>query len=310
MFPPERSAHAAPVPRDPACEERGNRGGAGAFDRQLAALADEQDRARDLSVRDGDDARRADRPSRLWVSSPGCLTAMPSAIVFPVGAWPANGAHAAAWTPTMRGARAAARRARARRPAASPPPPIGHDDRLDLGASCSASSSPSVPWPARTSGSSKAWTKVSPASTPLLRRGDGVVEAVAREHDLGAVALRRLDLRGGRVLGHEDGRAHAGLARRPGDGLAVVAGARRDDAGRALGIRRGARCGCSAPRILKEPVRWRFSAFSQTGRPARRAERLRGDDRRRARDALEPLPRLVDLSECRACRRRHSRPSL
>ena len=26
----------------------------------------------------------------------------------------------------------------------------------------------------------------------------------------------------------------------------------------------------TAPRILNEPVRWRFSAFSQTGRPTRR----------------------------------------
>ena len=28
--------------------------------------------------------------------------------------------------------------------------------------------------------------------------------------------------------------------------------------------------GLNAPRILKEPVRWRFSAFSKTGRPPRR----------------------------------------
>ena len=49
----------------------------------------------------------------------------------------------------------------------------------------------------------------------------------------------------------------------------MIARARRDNAGRAL-------CGVSeaivftAPRILKAPVRWRFSAFSCTVRPASR----------------------------------------
>ena len=55
MFPRRGRAHRAGAV-DPACEEGGDRRGSGTFDGQLAALADEEDRARDLSVGDGDDA--------------------------------------------------------------------------------------------------------------------------------------------------------------------------------------------------------------------------------------------------------------
>ena len=54
------------------------------------------------------------------VSSPGCLTAIPSAIVKPEP----PGSVPAAWTPTMRRPGRTARSASAM-PAASPPPPIG-----------------------------------------------------------------------------------------------------------------------------------------------------------------------------------------
>ena len=61
-------------------------------------------------------------------------------------------------------------------------------------------------------------------------RGDGVVEALPAEHDRRAVAAGRLDLRHRRALWDEDRGGDAGLARRPRDGLSVVARARRDDA--------------------------------------------------------------------------------
>ena len=67
-----------------------------------------------------------------------------------------------------------------------------------------------------------------------VRRRERVVEGLADELDGRAVVPRRVDLRHRRVLRHEDRGRDARLARRPGDGLAVVAGARRDDAGRAL----------------------------------------------------------------------------
>ena len=108
--------------------------------------------------------------------------------------------------------------------------------------SCSASSSPTVPWPAITRSSSKAWTKVAPRRLDVLLRGrERLVEALADELDAGAVVPRRVDLRHRRVLRHEDRGRDPGLARRPRDRLAVVAGARRDDAGRALLRRQRAR---------------------------------------------------------------------
>jgi hypothetical protein len=48
-----------------------------------------------------------------------------------------------------------------------------------------------------------------PGLHPLLRRGDGIVEAGAGEHHVRAVALGRLDLRHRRVLRHEDRRTPA-----------------------------------------------------------------------------------------------------
>ena len=102
----------------------------------------------------------------------------------------------------------------------------------------------------------------------VLERGrERVLERRAHELDLRAVVLRRLDLRHRRVLRHEDGRLDARLARRPRDRLAVVAGARRDDAGSAARRPVSVAILLTAPRILNEPVRCRFSAFSATSRP-------------------------------------------
>ena len=66
------------------------------------------------------------------------------------------------------------------------------------------------------------------------RGGERLLEGLALQMRLRAVVPGRLDLRHGRVMRHEDAREHAGLARRPGHRLAVVAGARRDDAGGVL----------------------------------------------------------------------------
>ena len=77
-------------------------------------------------------------------------------------------------------------------------------------------------------------------------------------------------------------------------------GARRDDAGRALARRDSAAILLTAPRILNEPVRCRFSAFSARSRPASREKRLGGVDRRHARDAVDPRARRLDVSERRS----------
>ena len=71
------------------------------------------------------------------------------------------------------------------------------------------------------------------------RGSDSVVEALAAEHDRRAVPPRRVDLGHRGSLGNEDGGGDACLARRPGNSLAVVAGARGDD-----------------PRSRSAPVSW------------------------------------------------------
>ena len=109
------------------------------------------------------------------MKSPGRLTAMPSQIVLaeraPTGRWAAidagYGAHASAWTPTMRapGERAAIAIAM---PDDSPPPPSGTTTSFTSGA-WRAISRPTVPWPATISGASKAWTIVLPSSAATRR---------------------------------------------------------------------------------------------------------------------------------------------
>ena len=117
------------------------------------------------------------------------------------------------------------------------------------------------------------------------RVGERRVEAGAAEHDLAAVGERRLDLRHRRVLGHEDRRVDAELARRPGDRLAVVAGARPRPRPAARSAAESIASLFIAPRILNEPVRCRFSALSSVGRPDSRSERLGAVDGRDARVA-------------------------
>ena len=97
------------------------------------------------------------------MSVPGCLTAIPSAIVYRCSVPPAKGQMFAAWTPTIRTSGLRARSAIAI-PAASPPPPIG-TTTVPRPGSCSTSSSPIVPWPAITRSSSKAWTNVAPVES-------------------------------------------------------------------------------------------------------------------------------------------------
>ena len=93
-----------------------------------------------------------------------------------------------------------------------------------------------VPWPAMTSGSSKGCTKREPGFADELitpRLGFGV--AVAGKHNLRAKRPHGLDLDLRRRLRHHDERAQAEVPRRERHALRVVAGARRDDAARALG---------------------------------------------------------------------------
>ena len=104
------------------------------------------------------------------VSSPGCLTAMPSAMVFALVSattCPASSdafmpAAPAACTPTMRTFGCSIFTAAAT-PEASPPPPMGTTMVSTSGRS-SMISRPIVPWPAMTIGSLNGWMNVAPVS--------------------------------------------------------------------------------------------------------------------------------------------------
>ena len=90
-----------------------------------------------------------------------------------------------------------------------------------------------VPWPAITAGSSKGCDE---GEALGLGVGSGVIHAridrVPRQDELRAGLPGGRDLGEGSSLGHEDRRGEPAGSRRVGKRLAVVAGARRDDATR------------------------------------------------------------------------------
>jgi hypothetical protein len=130
--------------------------------------------------------------------------------------------------------------------------------------------------------------------------GHRVLEPLALEDQLGPVGAAGLDLRHRRVLWDEDPRLYAGLARRPRDCLAVVAGARCHHPGLAFGVGEE-----------REPVHGaahleRAGALEVLGLepdlPADDAgEGLGAVDRRLAGDAGDPLARVADVSCGRGC---------
>ena len=228
---------------------------------------------------------------------------MPSAIVKPTSVPPASGAQFAACTPTMRTSGRRSLSAIAI-PDGEPAAPDRDDEHVEL-RQLVGQLEPDRPLAGDHVVVLERVDERRAGVRPLTRRGLRLVVALAGQHDLGAVAPGRLDLRHRRVLGHEDRRLDARLARRPGHRLPVVAGARGDDARGPLAPAESARSVLTAPRILNEPVRCRFSAFSQHGSPAEPAERLRGGDGRDARDALEALLRGLDVGERGCCSRGH-----
>ena len=117
-----------------------------------------------------------------------------------------------------------------RMPDTSPPPPTATITASASGASSSISS-PTVPAPAITSGSSNGWTSVRPVSAwSVARRVEGVGRVGRLEVDGRAVASRRVDLLLGRALPHHDEGVGAFRGGGERDGLGVVAGADRDHA--------------------------------------------------------------------------------
>ena len=181
------------------------------------------------------------------VTAPGFFTAIPSQIVF---------VSDSQRTPTTR----ASGTARAM-PEISPPPPSGTTISRTSGA-WRAISRPTVPWPATTAGWSKAGTTVAPllGGQPLGLR-DGVLEAALHQPHLAAVL--RAPPRPSPPARPRASRARPAIppgARRSATAWAwfpALPATTRAPSGRAAIALR-------APRTLKDPVSWRFSALSST----------------------------------------------
>ena len=145
-------------------------------------------------------------------------------------------------------------------PETRPPPPQATTIVSTPGTS-SRISSPTVPAPAITIGSSNGWTKVRPVcSRSSWSRSKRRARARRLQIDRGAVAAGGVDLRGARALPHHEQRIEALGGRGPRERLRVVPGRDADHAGLAL-VGESALTRLSAPRALNEPVRWKSSAL-------------------------------------------------
>ena len=302
MLPPERSAQTGPSPGTLPGEERGDRGRPGPLDRKLAALRDEQDGTGDLRV-----GHRYDRLEPALQDAPRQLAGMLHRDAVrdraPGRRHPGEGrarGRLDADDAELRAHLAERERDPCREPAAAD----RHDDRPHLRPELLGELEPERALAGEDQRVLEGVDVGLARLDPLLRGRRRRVEAQAGEDDLGAVALRRLELGRRRVLRHEDRCAHAVLARSPGDRLAVVAGARRDHPGGALGVRQAGDPVEGAADL--EGARALEVLGLEPDRPAgEAAERLRRDDRRLARDPLQAPARLLDLSERRA---RHPAP--
>ena len=116
-------------------------------------------------------------------------------------------------------------------------------------------------------------------------------------HRLGAVVLARLDLRHRRVLRDEDAGPDAGGARGPADGLAVVAGACRDDARSPLALAQRADLVHGAAH-LEGPGSLEVLGLEQHRTAGEPREGLGRVDRGDPRDTVDPAPGLLDVSVC------------
>jgi hypothetical protein len=153
-----------------------------------------------------------------------------------------------------------------------------------------------------TSGSSYGFHELEPSlgRQPLADLLAALRPAVVRD-DLGAVAARRVELRGRRVLGHDDRRVRAEEPRRDRDGLRVVAGRESQDAksqrvlveGRDLVERAAELEGAAALEALRLHVDARAGAL---------VEGSRGEDGGAMGRAGEPLCGTFDVLEAEAHR--------
>ena len=119
--------------------------------------------------------------------------------------------------------------------------------------------------------------------------------------DLRAVAVDRRELRGRRVLGHEDRGADAQLARRQRHRLGVVAGADRAHAARPLLLIQRREEVVGAAELERAAALEALALEEDAG-----AERPRGHHRRAVRDAVEDARRRADVVEVHVAKRASS----
>ena len=133
---------------------------------------------------------------------------------------------------------------------------------------------------------------------------EGLADVGPVQHDLGAVAQARLDLRTDRARGHHDDAMNARLRRRPRVRLGGVAGRQGDDAG--VPLRRGQRrhAGQRAARLeragLLEVLRLEIEAAVgdlDAGAPMTLRRGRRAQQRRAMDPAVEQAPGGPDLGE-------------
>ena len=267
---------------DAAGEHRGKPDGAGALDEQLRALQAQDERLRDLLVRDGDGVvQRAleDRPGELA----------------PVLDGDSVGDREPRLADDPHDPRAGLPRAKRDRDSRREPAPAdGDQDGLGL-RRLLGELEPDRPLPRddarlleRMHERGAGALDVGPSG------GDGLLEALADELRRATVRARRLDLRHRRVLRHEDRRRDPGLACRPRDGLAVVAGARRDDARLPL-LRAEGRDRVVRAADLEGPRALEVLRLQEHGSPGETRERLGRIERRLASDAAQALSRSFDV---------------
>ena len=137
------------------------------------------------------------------------------------------------------------------------------------------------------------------------RGGHRVLEALALEHELGAVVLARLDLRHRRVERYVDAGVDSCLARRPRDRLPVVPGTCRDDACGAL-IRVEGRDPVDRASDLERPGALEVLRLQPDLAPRQSRKGLGPVDRSDARHPGEALARLLDVTNRRSRLRRQA----
>ena len=160
-----------------AAQQRGHADRAGALDHELGALEQQDHGVGDVVLGHDDDVVDASASQQRRVSCARLLDGdavgdgQAAGRVHRLAARAATPAPARTPRPARRrpGPRAARDLTRDGHAAGQPAAADGHDRPRRGRATSSSSSSPSVPWPATTSGSSKGWTKASPASAARSR---------------------------------------------------------------------------------------------------------------------------------------------